>query len=518
MTVIDTLPGGMTLVSMTGTGWSCVTNSCSRSDALDPGASYPVITVTVNVAGNAVSPQVNSVRVSGGSSATSANTDSTVITSPPPVNVSVTPSSGTGTVQTFAFTVSSAAGWQNIAWIQIIIGNSASPAKCFVDYTPANDYLYLDNDNETAWAGWETLGTSGTLQNSQCQINLAASSATGTGTDLTLNLAITFLSGLSGAQQIFMATGDNAGLVAPWQKMGTWTVGSVATPPVNVSVTPSSGTGTVQTFAFTVSSAAGWQNIAWIQIIIGSSASPAKCFVDYTPANDYLYLDNDNETAWAGWETLGTSGTLQNSQCQINLAASSATGTGTDLTLNLAITFLSGLSGAQQIFMATGDNAGLVAPWQKMGTWTVGSVATPPVNVSVTPSSGTGTVQTFAFTVSSAAGWQNIAWIQIIIGSSASPAKCFVDYTPANDYLYLDNDNETAWAGWETLGTSGTLQNSQCQINLAASSATGTGTDLTLNLAITFLSGLSGAQQIFMATGDNTGLVASWQKMGTWTP
>ena len=80
VTVNENVPAGMTLVSMSGTGWTCATNSCTRSDALAGGAIYPVITVTVNVAANATSPQVNSVSVSGGGSATANATDPTVIT------------------------------------------------------------------------------------------------------------------------------------------------------------------------------------------------------------------------------------------------------------------------------------------------------------------------------------------------------------------------------------------------------------------------------------------------------
>ena len=41
---------------MSGPGWTCDTRrhvSCTRSDALATGASYPAITLTVNVAANA---------------------------------------------------------------------------------------------------------------------------------------------------------------------------------------------------------------------------------------------------------------------------------------------------------------------------------------------------------------------------------------------------------------------------------------------------------------------------------
>ncbi len=83
VTVTDTLPTGLTLVSMAGTGWTCVTNACTRTDVLAAGSSYPAITVTVNVAANAATPQVNQVSVSGGGNVGTASTsDSTTIIEP----------------------------------------------------------------------------------------------------------------------------------------------------------------------------------------------------------------------------------------------------------------------------------------------------------------------------------------------------------------------------------------------------------------------------------------------------
>jgi hypothetical protein len=78
VTVTETVPSGLTLVSMTGTGWTCASggNSCTRSDALAAGAGYPAITVVVKVKPNASSPQVNQVSVSGGGSPTANATDS----------------------------------------------------------------------------------------------------------------------------------------------------------------------------------------------------------------------------------------------------------------------------------------------------------------------------------------------------------------------------------------------------------------------------------------------------------
>lgn len=83
VTVAETVPPGLTLVSMSGTGWSCGSSTCTRADALAGGASYPAITVSVNVGASASSPQVNQVSVSGGGSPPANTSDSTVVNNPP---------------------------------------------------------------------------------------------------------------------------------------------------------------------------------------------------------------------------------------------------------------------------------------------------------------------------------------------------------------------------------------------------------------------------------------------------
>jgi hypothetical protein len=69
VSVVDSLPAGLTATSISGTNWSCTlaTLTCTRSDSLASGSSYPeTITVTVNVASNAALTVTNLVTVSGG--------------------------------------------------------------------------------------------------------------------------------------------------------------------------------------------------------------------------------------------------------------------------------------------------------------------------------------------------------------------------------------------------------------------------------------------------------------------
>jgi uncharacterized repeat protein (TIGR01451 family) len=68
VTVVDTLPSGLSATGISGPGWSCTPAilTCTRSDALINGNSYPDITLTVDVLVGATNPQTNQADVSGG--------------------------------------------------------------------------------------------------------------------------------------------------------------------------------------------------------------------------------------------------------------------------------------------------------------------------------------------------------------------------------------------------------------------------------------------------------------------
>lgn len=75
VSVVDTLPAGLTATALSGTGWSCTlaTLTCTRSDALGAGASYNDLTLTVNVAANAGPSVTNTATVSGGGESNTGN-------------------------------------------------------------------------------------------------------------------------------------------------------------------------------------------------------------------------------------------------------------------------------------------------------------------------------------------------------------------------------------------------------------------------------------------------------------
>lgn len=87
VTVVDTLPAGMTATSMIGAGWSCnvSTATCTTATSIAAGSSYPEITLTASAAPSLVGSVSNLARVSGGGDSNPSNdtaTDTTTIAVP----------------------------------------------------------------------------------------------------------------------------------------------------------------------------------------------------------------------------------------------------------------------------------------------------------------------------------------------------------------------------------------------------------------------------------------------------
>ena len=115
VTLTDTLPAGLVPQSATGTGWSCLvaaqTVTCTRSDVLAAGASYPAVSLTASVSQSAAANVVNTASVSGGGELAAGNdaaSDPTAITSSADLGVSQADAPDpvtVGAVETYTVTV-----------------------------------------------------------------------------------------------------------------------------------------------------------------------------------------------------------------------------------------------------------------------------------------------------------------------------------------------------------------------------------------------------------------------------
>jgi hypothetical protein len=198
----------------------------------------------------------------------------------------------------------------------------------------------------------------------------------------------------------------------------------------------------------------------------------------------------------------------------VNAAASSSSGNGNNLTLNVAISFQAASAGTKNIYMDAYD--GTDSGWQQKGSWTVPGTLGLSGPVSFTTGSGSGGNQTFSFVYSSSKGYKALSTVLTIINNAlASASGCYFLYYPGSRLLYLANDASTGWAGSAVIGQGGTLQNSQCILNAGASSVSGSGSTLTLNVALSFHASFSGTKNIYMDAYDGTD--SGWQQKGSWS-
>ena len=149
--------GGGTTSGMFGMGWTYIgNNQVMRNDSLAPGASYPPITVTVNVGGMASSPQVNQAcAVGGGLTKPVCSTDSVVIVgglkpcSPPAVTIT-TPGHN---VSSGGYPVSSTAsvitGQQVICLVQFTFTGGSTPLPTLTDTQGILGLLYAFGQTNT---------------------------------------------------------------------------------------------------------------------------------------------------------------------------------------------------------------------------------------------------------------------------------------------------------------------------------------------------------------------------------
>jgi uncharacterized repeat protein (TIGR01451 family) len=172
VTVTETAPAGLTLVSMAGTGWTCGSpnpaNVCTRSDALAAGGSYPVITVTVNVAANATSPQVNTAAVTGGGSAQANASDSTVIVSTAGTQPLTVITAGTGTGMVTGAGINCVSGSANGCTASLAAGTQV--------------VLTQGVTNGSTFAGWNGAPTMCTVAGTTCTFTMPAAAETVTAT------------------------------------------------------------------------------------------------------------------------------------------------------------------------------------------------------------------------------------------------------------------------------------------------------------------------------------------------
>ena len=174
------------------------------------------------------------------------------------------------------------------------------------------------------------------------------------------------------------------------------------------SVSPVASGGLRQTFTFVFSNSQSANLAAAAMLFSSSSVAENSCFIVYVRDSGTIQLESDDVTS-IEIKPVGSSSTLQNSQCAID--ATSVTATPLSTTINVEITFTSAFTGRKNIYMYGADGDGSVnTGWTQRGAYTVAVVPPPvPTADSVSPDGGTGATRTFTFVFSDSQSAANLA-------------------------------------------------------------------------------------------------------------
>jgi hypothetical protein len=371
------------------------------------------------------------------------------------------PNYGNGFTQTFTFSYYSQGGADWLSDVRVVVNTTLSPVNaCYVQYVRANNTLYLFNDAYNGLAGQLVVGSAGTMSNSQCTISGSGSSAIASGNTLTLNLTLTFAQSFLDPKTIWGLAIDQGDLNSGWVQMGTWTPGPETA------------------LRFAVQPSGGPQGVAIppvrVQVVDLRGSPVPGSRVPVTLNSSVTQAAVDGVATFSGM-VFTTPGTYRIDATSPGLAA------------------------------ALSDPI------------TIGGVT--PTSDSVTPGSGSGLSQTFAFQYSSPSTAFWLSDVRVVVNSALSPVNaCYVQYERATQILYLFNDAYTGLAGQVVAGTAGIVSNSQCTISGSGSSASISGNTLTLNLAVTFAGSFLGSRSIWGLAVDQGNLNSGWVKLGTWVP
>jgi hypothetical protein len=291
-------------------------------------------------------------------------------------------------------------------------------------------------------------------------------------------------------------------------------------PPALVSLSPTSGGGTLATFTAVYSDSNGTSDLNVVHLLVNTTVGNGNaCYLLYQPQGSHLYLANDAGDWIAPPLTPGMTGTVSNSQCALAAESTSVSTAGDELTLRVELSFSSTtFVGQQNVYLSAAGISGNTG-WVKEGTWTPYVSTGPPAVVSLSPSSGGGTTVTFRAVYSDPNRAADLSVVHLLVNTGVSPINaCYVLYQPQSNNLYLAN-NAGAWiTPGLKLGVAGTVSNSQCALNTGTSSVSTAGNELTLNVTLSFSSTFVSPQNVYLQAEELSGVSSGFAEKGTWTP
>ena len=430
-----------------------------------------------------------------------------------PQVTSVSPNNASGTGATFNFVYSDTVFAANLTSVSVLFNSSLTfNNACSIAYSLTNNTVSLTTDNGLSSTS-VPLGSATVLQNSQCVVSATASQQSGL--SIIFTASVNFKGAFNGTQTIFMNAAVGS-LTSGWVNEGTFAATNGGQPMVVGSV-PNTGSGPQERFTFTIADPGGASYLTYGAILFASTFNTLNaCYLQWDAIRGSLGVTYDNPAQGITAYPPGTNVIATSSQCGMNILNSTIIRGATQVLITLDLTFNSSFSGPKNIYMYAAEptsNSG----WSTVGTWTVtGGIAAP---ISMTPSSGAGSLLEFAFMVTDSTSQTNVQGISVLFTTGAPnniANACYVVYNrPAITVGLWDDTGNTTLKLPKGIGSSALMQNSHCGIQHTGYQVVGSQFQFTVQILFNTAT-FSGPKSVYVNVTEplsSSGFIL----MGNWT-
>ena len=301
--------------------------------------------------------------------------------------VSISPSSGSGSLQTFIATYTDPNSEMNVQSLSLFIMNGVAPDsesgwpanECVLNYTISSGVIQLVQDAGGAFLSNTAIaGTDQSVSNSKCTVLASLSSANISGNSVMVKVYVTFTAAFRGAKQLYLSVenhkgGNNTTFLT---QVGSYNVTASVS---SLSVFPTSGSGSEQTFTTIFSDETAQIKSVFFNLKSSANNTLAAnaCKLRYDLGTADVSLVNDAGTHYSSPITSGSTTPLSNNQCTVYGVGTSATTFGNYVVAYFNVSFAPGFDGEKEMTMFGEDETGTFSFSNlSVGTYTV--TAPPP--------------------------------------------------------------------------------------------------------------------------------------------
>jgi hypothetical protein len=425
----------------------------------------------------------------------------------PPESGSAAPLAGTSAVAALSFEARDPNGQSDLRVLRFFLQSAENPDRwCLIVHERLNNVFLLGSDDSP---GLQVFPNDGTVrENGRCRL-LRTNVSSLAGGSLRVQAWVAFRQPMAGPVKVWQQTLDMAGSESGWHEAGMWIVRLPNQPPMGLALNPARGEGTEQEFELTVWDPDGPQDIRTATLTISRNGSePQSCRILAEVYWHWLVLHGDHPFFGpAHW--LSDVRDLRNGQCVVrSFAMRQEDGA---LKMRLPLQFLSGLGGANQITLSATDISGATYTLRDAGAWTVPEPnpnrPPEPVRLERAPSGGHEVVSAV---FSDPDGYGDLAVLEVRIGDAAP--VCAFRYDRRTHTFRISSDDGETWREPVWGQSYDPLGNSSCSFIPWALQVSGSETEMTIRLNVTFRQPMPAGASVWMAATDKAGASTGWVK------